>query len=700
MHSKNSPRFIRQNEPFSLVSDGGIVFFPILSVDSGIPSCYTEENIKNGRIYGMNETSRHFLAIRANEYMELHLILDDGQIFCAGILNRQSGYVWENPARRVPLISIPGFDPRGAEIVVSPDGERITLGKEGRIADITLKTYPDNPFITLSVSLSGVFGKAQEKEEQTRGTGNENAKKAPAKPETDVLLCCPISEKHLKVRTVQLRDVTDANNILVNESSTTVYPRRPLESRGQLFFVEAYLRGEVMMLVKEAPSCGARIAESAYDLRVEPSAGILMSGFGADLTVESEYTPDVPLYSVSFAVGTSAAELERAWRDYYRRDIAANLRDGLVIMSNTWGDRNQDAAVCESFMLGEIEKAKELGITAVQIDDGWQKGITVNSKLSKGGVWGSGYYGSDPDFWVPHPGKFPHSLTPIREAAEEADIKLGLWFSPDLANDYASWEKDASVLLGLHRDFGVRFFKLDGIDLSSKCTETRLLAMMRRVHTESSGRVSFNMDITAMRRWGYLSQRQYGNLFVENRYTDWGNYHPHSTLRSVWMLSRYIPTAKLQMEFLNLRRNPDKYRDDPLAPGLYPMDWAFASVMFTNPLCWMEMTHLSEEDCASLASITSVWKEISGDLAFADVTPLGDEPDGITFTGLRADCGDHGYLLFFRENSPETAHVFSGAEIEGKSLTKLAGTGDAHADGKEILFTAKDPRSFVLLKYE
>ena len=203
-----------------------------------------------------------------------------------------------------------------------------------------------------------------------------------------------------------------------------------------------------------------------------------------------------------------------------------------------------------------------------------------------------------------------------------------------------------------------------------------------------------------MHRWGYLSQRQYGNLFVENRYTDWGNYHPHSTLRTVWMLSRYIPTAKLQMEFLNLRRNPDKYADDPLAPGLYPMDWAFAAVMFASPLCWMEMTHLSEEDCAVLASITSVWKEIAGELAWADVTGVGEEPDGVAFTGLRADCGDHGYLLLFRENSPEAEHRFSIPALAGKRLTKLAGSADADADGAYVRFTSDAPRTFVLVRYE
>ena len=111
----------------------------------------------------MNEAMRHFISIRQNEYMELHLIVEDGQIFCAGIVNRKTGYVWENPGRRVPLLTIPGFDFRGAAVSAGPQGDSFVLEKEGRSVSVSLKTWPDNPFMTLSVSLSGVFGQTSEK---------------------------------------------------------------------------------------------------------------------------------------------------------------------------------------------------------------------------------------------------------------------------------------------------------------------------------------------------------------------------------------------------------------------------------------------------------------------------------------------------------------------------------------------------------
>jgi hypothetical protein len=101
-----------------------------------------------------------------------------------------------------------------------------------------------------------------------------------------------------------------------------------------------------------------------------------------------------------------------------------------------------------------------------------------------------------------------------------------------------------------------------------------------------------------------------------------------------------------------------------------------------------------------LAGITSVWKEIAGELAYADVTPIGEEPDGVAFTGLRADCGDHGYLLLFRENSPEDGHRFAIPALAGKRLTKLAGSADAAVDGADVRFTSDAPRTFVLVRYE
>ncbi len=645
-----------------------------------------------------------------NRYSALHMKLQKGVLYTEAVEDKRTGYRFKREEANLPLFSVPGFSTANAQVTITEKSDDraghsamakvldIRFEADGRSVCVELRTYEDNPFIHVSLVPDGLFGANVVLGSGAVESGIETAsKKKRIRP--DVIFSCPIEEKHLKVHRVILQDSTDSNNILVAESSTTVYSRRSYEETGQLFFVDAYLSGEVLMVAKEAPSLTGRMVQSGYDLRIENGHSLEVAGIGADMNEDMVYDADTPLYGVSFAPG-SREELERAWRDYYRLDMQHTLQIGRASMSNTWGDRNQDASVCHSFMLEEIKCAERLGVDVVQIDDGWQKGVSANSKLAKSKLWGSGYYDSDPDYWTPHPEKFPEGLAPIAAAVKEAGVALALWFSPDFANGYENWERDAETLLGLHKQYGVVAFKLDGIMLSDKLTEKRLEAMVEKVHRESEGAVTFNFDITAQKRWGYLYKREYGNLFVENRYTDWTNYYPHSTLRALWMLCRYIPAARLQMEFLNLRRCADKYGNDPLAPNLYSMDWAYAAVMFACPLYWMEMSHLSEEDSAKLEEIAQIRRKIAGDLTRADVTPLGEEPDGVHFTGLRADCETHGYLLLFRENSAQAEYSFAVPGMSDKKLTRLAGTGEAQIQGDTIVFRAKQERSYGLFRYE
>ena len=96
----------------------------------------------------------------------------------------------------------------------------------------------------------------------------------------------------------------------------------------------------------------------------------------------------------------------------------------------------------------------------------------------------------------------------------------------------------------------------------------------------TGGQAVFNLDVTAGLRWGYHYGNEYGNIFLENRYTDWSNHYPHWTLRNLWMLSRTVPPQNLQIEFLNRWRNADPYpADDPLAPQHVPFDYCSAITM-------------------------------------------------------------------------------------------------------------------------
>lgn len=124
-----------------------------------------------------------------------------------------------------------------------------------------------------------------------------------------------------------------------------------------------------------------------------------------------------------------------------------------------------------------------------------------------------------------------------------------------------------------------RVFKIDGLTIPTKRAEVNLRNLFDKVLAETGDKVMFNLDATASRRAGYHFFGEYGNIFLENRYTDWGNYYPYWTLRNLWMLAKYVPAEKLQIEFLNKWRNTEKYGNEPFAPKHYSFEYLFATAM-------------------------------------------------------------------------------------------------------------------------
>ena len=103
------------------------------------------------------------------------------------------------------------------------------------------------------------------------------------------------------------------------------------------------------------------------------------------------------------------------------------------------------------------------------------------------------------------------------------NMRIGLWFNPSIQNEFADWQKDAEAVLSLWRRYGITIFKIDGLQIPTKLAEQRLRNFFDEVTRQSGGNVIFNLDATAGRRGGYNMFNEYGNIFLENRYTDWGN---------------------------------------------------------------------------------------------------------------------------------------------------------------------------------
>jgi alpha-galactosidase len=518
----------------------------------------------------------------------------------------------------------------------------------------------------------------------------------------DTIDAIGIRKAALKLTSIQLVDKTDHNDNLLVETPHLTYPPEAYKSQGNIFIITDYLNGDNLMIIKEAPVPGSAVAYPGYDLLYTRNSLTLNgSGLnGAEICGEETF-------SYGSTVGAGGPDLQDLYKRYYRAMSGGGKQKRHYIMSNTWGDRSQDSAVCHDFMMREIECGAEMGVDIVQIDDGWQKGITINSALRKDGIF-MGYYAADPEFWEVNSVKFPEGLSPLVDQAKQKGIQLGLWFSPDSSNDFSNWKRDAEVVTDFYHRNDIRYFKLDGVQINSKTAERNFISFLTEVNRYSGGAIGLNMDITASNRFGYLYEKHQGTLFVENRYTDWGNYYPHRTLRNLWSLSKYFPPERFQFEVLNMRRNQDKYPILPFVPKNYPVDYLFASVMVSNPLLWMEMHNLETGDREKLGNIIRYYKSIRNDFTNADIYPIGEEPDGMGFTGFQVvSPKGGGYLLLFREAGRAAEYTYSlSRPLNGRIDLQYTGSNGGvlgwvqKADSLKFAVTIDKPMNFGVWQYQ
>ncbi|MFV0390431.1 MAG: alpha-galactosidase [Paludibacteraceae bacterium] len=508
---------------------------------------------------------------------------------------------------------------------------------------------------------------------------------------------------HWQMKTVEFYDVTDWNNNLVFE--TNVIPYRKNSYRGNLLFAHNPIEEKGFFFLKEAPCSSAQLAYNGNDFTAE-FGHYSVTGLGIN---ERDLKKDEWVKAYSVVTGVySGGELEQlnALRSY-QKNLRTLLpeRDEMVMM-NTWGDRSQDSKVNEKFSLIEVERAAELGMTHFQIDDGWQAGRSPNSAIAKGSfqnIW------DNPDYWKPDPIKYPRGLQPVIERGTELGVEVCLWFNPSVQNDYVDWEKDAQAMTDLYDKYGISTFKIDGLAIPTKESEKNLRKLFDKVLESTNNNAVFNLDATAGRRAGYHMFNEYGNIFLENRYTDWGNYYPYHTLRNLWQLAKYVPAEKLQIEFLNKWRNADRYDNDPFAPSAYSFEYLFAITMAGQPLAWFEGSGLPDE-ALSIKSLINKYKAIQHDFHSGTILPIGDEPSGKSWTGFQSLNGKHGYLLIFREKNPEKKTYLKTWLIENTKIkcTPILENGKSRSKAKiktilrngNIEVELPNENDFVLYKYQ
>ena len=565
----------------------------------------------------------------------------------------------------------------GAESPIEEESQRGSLrvvGADGLGYTFHVKVFPGCPAIVSEIELEGLGS--------WEGSGLNSADDL-----QDIMDDFRLADPGVAWRSVSLSDQTDTSEVQAREVALHSFGAGPAAYSGTLFYSEERDGLGGLILVKHAAPTYRREGQNRGDFVVEEK-GVRLIGNAAVETGRG-YTWSVLAYSGG-----------RVGRARALHSLQAHLhRQGPgVLISNTWGDRNRDSRISEAFVLGEISAGSRLGVDVCQIDDGWQKGITRNSSRGPNGVWTAGFWSSDPEFWNPSPLRFPRGLQPIAQAVSVRKMGLGLWFSPDGSQEYANWVRDAETIVSLYRSSGVREVKIDGMELSSRLSEDRIVSLVERVVRETEGGVTFDLDITAGHRSGYFGLME-ANLFLENRYTDRRNWWPHLTLRNLWTLAWYLQPQRLEIEFLNSERNREKYGDSALAPASYPPDYAFATTLVANPLAWFEVSSLSQAQFEPIKKLCEVWRRSRGELHGGDIIPVGSEPTGASWTGFCSMGSDACHVLIFRENNVEpSARIPLPIDGSGWSVQTLAGDGHARWEGGVLEVQIPSARHYLWVR--
>lgn len=620
-------------------------------------------------------------------------------------------YIFDLPffsAHQKPEIEIQGERDDDCGIAAEHLKVSLFLTYETMKMSLIFRIYPDVPLVRQELWLKSRRINTQVKEQKKKKallTGmDENAKAETLQP-TDYMDVLPLSELHCRWKAVSFRDVTDTNNNLLHTENGQFYINENRKISGNLLFCKNLLGNNGLLLIKESPTAYGQLHYPGGDYHFT-GACIHMTGSGISAE-DLNHCEWVQAYGTTVALwsGEEFKAYELLQR-YHRCIRKPQPQRDFFLMSNNWGDRSKDGRVSEPFVLKELDQAAKLGIKVYQIDDGWQQGNTTNSVQPESGRW-SDYYADDIDFWSINRKRFPNGLDAILKRAEGYGIALGLWFSPDSIRDFENWEKDSEKLLELYQQYGIAYFKLDGIKIRSKCGEENLINMMRKVVQQSSAKVYFNLDVTNEIRLGYFGRTQYGGIFLENRYTDFRSYYPHLTLRNLWLLSAYVPAQKLQIEFLNVDRNQHVYENDPLAPASCGVAYAFAAAMAANPLAWMELTGLSESNSAILQEMVQQYNELKEKWQQGFIYPIGEEPTGVSWTGFQSIVNENeGYILVFRELAAAAESVIrlwdvGEHKLEIQSIIpSQRGMHQAVDNGKgNVKFYLSEPLSFALYHY-
>ncbi len=506
---------------------------------------------------------------------------------------------------------------------------------------------------------------------------------------------------------VELRASTDHHNSFADFSRHRLKPAaRELHLDGNILITERR-GGSGVIIMKMSPSHHDRREKIRSAFRINKS-GIAVYGWGIEpheIMLKKKMTT-YPLAIIPYNGGHFGA-LE-ALRNFLRVRWERSFNRKPAVMVNPWGgggiylQKNMN----ERWLAEELRASSSLGAEVYQIDDGWESGslaeicsgVPVSAK-----------------FWSVDKKKFPGGFSKLAREAGKNRMKLGIWFCPNFGRQYTNWQEESDFIADVFRRYGFEYFKIDGASHQSYAAEKNFDSLLKSAFIKSEKKITFNLDVTAGVRMGFLYSPEFGPLFPANRYPFARNgaankYYPCNTLRNFWKLSHIIPPHLIQVEIPNIFFDPadftlygnNRYKDsDPGNPLYFGPLYCAMIGFFGSPLFWLQPSRTDGKLLKEYSKMTALFKRYRNSMHRGFVCPIGGQPSGSEFTGFMSMEGKSGLILVFRERTRQRQSSFFLPRVENAKVeTVFSNTRvKASIDSHFLNVRLEDGPSFAFLHF-
>lgn len=570
-----------------------------------------------------------------------------------------------------------GFTSKHIEVVAE-----MTYAEVNMALRFTVWIYPATPGIRSQLSLKALDGYTQEAGDAVVGSHHR-------------LDFAPVDFSGLQRRMFGYYNETQQRNdtcedILKEESISYPLKNREFHTWPSALCLEDEQEG--LAVVKESHKCPNQVGFDCGLFVCDADQGLTNLGWGLmPRDIDETWRQAWASWWIVYANGDRGRESALKAFDAARYPL--DEKRDIYVQANTWGScvsgEDSRLAAIESAVLKELESCADLGIDILQIDDGWQV-VPGNRRPSP-----------DPENgWHPHPESYPNGWGPVRARARELGVKLGLWA--------AAVPVTLEELKANSENGGFVTYKLDFAALRNNEEIRALMQKVRDFITYTDHTVRVNWDVTEVsRRYGYFFAREFGCLYLANRKPvcpPSTTYRPHTMLRDLWQLSRYINVRKIQGSVQNIDRVNPQLSD----AGLHSHDYCVAITLMSTPLFFQQTVFYTEAARRQIRPLLATYKEHREAMFRGTVYPVGAKPDNYAWTGFQNHDQESGsgYLTIFRElNNSEPAAEIKLEFVAGRSLVitdlmdERRRTVTAGADGR-VAFSCESAPGYLFLRYE